>query len=74
MSARSIRVNALLPGWVQSAMWDDLKPQLKEEYLKDTPSRRVASPDEIAHAAIFLASNEFANNCVLNLDGGLSAT
>ncbi|KAG5918017.1 hypothetical protein E4U42_007040 [Claviceps africana] len=73
MAARSIRVNALLPGWVQSSMWDHLKPELKQAYLKATPSNRVAHPDEVADAAIFLATNGFANNCVLNLDGGLSA-
>ncbi|GJN74476.1 3-ketoacyl-(acyl-carrier-protein) reductase [Purpureocillium lilacinum] len=73
MAARSIRVNALLPGWVKSPMWDHLKPDLKEAYLRDTPLNRVADPAEVADAAIFLASNGFANNCVLNLDGGLSA-
>ncbi|KAG6008539.1 hypothetical protein E4U21_004379 [Claviceps maximensis] len=73
MAARSIRVNALLPGWVQSSMWDHLKPELKQAYLKETPSNRVAHPAEIADAAIFLATNGFANNCVLNIDGGLSA-
>ncbi|KHO01855.1 3-ketoacyl-(acyl-carrier-protein) reductase [Metarhizium album ARSEF 1941] len=73
MAAKSIRVNALLPGWVQSSMWDHLKPELKQAYLKDTPLNRVAHPAEVADAAIFLASNGFANNCVLNLDGGLSA-
>lgn len=51
-----------------------LKPELKEAYLQDTPIHRVASPDEVADAAVFLASNGFANNCVLNLDGGLSAS
>jgi 3-oxoacyl-[acyl-carrier protein] reductase len=70
---RKVRVNALLPGWVQSPMWDTLKPKLKEAYLQDTPLHRVAHPDEVADAAMFLAANQFANNCVLNLDGGLSA-
>lgn len=51
----------------------DLKPELKAAYLKDTPLNRVAHPAEVADAAVFLASNGFANNCVLNLDGGLSA-
>ncbi|PHH83842.1 hypothetical protein CDD82_33 [Ophiocordyceps australis] len=74
MAARSIRVNALLPGWVESPMWHHLKPELQQAFLEDTPLRRVASPQEVADAAIFLASNGFANNCVLNLDGGLSAS
>ncbi|KAF7561842.1 hypothetical protein G7046_g2291 [Stylonectria norvegica] len=73
LGPRSIRVNALLPGWVASPMWDHLKPELKEAFLKDTPLNRVGSPEEVAEAAVFLASNAFANNCVLNLDGGLSA-
>ncbi|KAJ3511530.1 hypothetical protein NM208_g15421 [Fusarium decemcellulare] len=84
LGPRSIRVNALLPGWVASPMWDqvnvnvqlavlDLKPELQATFLKDTPLGRVGAPDEVADAAVFLASNAFANNCVLNLDGGLSA-
>ncbi|KAM4059142.1 enoyl-(Acyl carrier protein) reductase [Hirsutella rhossiliensis] len=74
MAAKSVRVNALLPGWVDSQMWTDLKPELKEAYLKATPLGRVGDPSEVAHAALFLAANRFANNCVLNLDGGLSAS
>ncbi|KAK7208845.1 hypothetical protein V2G26_016023 [Clonostachys chloroleuca] len=74
MSARSIRVNALLPGWVDSPMWNKLKPDIKKEYLQATPLKRIASPEEVADAAVFLATNQFANNCVLNLDGGLSAS
>ncbi|KAL7798191.1 3-ketoacyl-reductase [Trichoderma ceciliae] len=73
MASRSIRVNALLPGWVNSSMWTDLKPEIQQAYLKDTPLNRVADPTEVADAALFLASNGFANNCILNLDGGLSA-
>ncbi|KAL6908342.1 3-ketoacyl-reductase [Trichoderma evansii] len=73
MASRSIRVNALLPGWVNSSMWTDLKPEIQQAYLKDTPLNRVADPAEVADAALFLASNGFANNCILNLDGGLSA-
>ncbi len=45
------------------------KPQLIERI----PLRRFGTPDEVADAAAFLAKNKYANNCVLNLDGGLSA-
>ena len=37
------------------------------------PLGRFAKPEEIASAALFLAQNEYAHNCVINLDGGLSA-
>jgi NAD(P)-dependent dehydrogenase (short-subunit alcohol dehydrogenase family) len=35
--------------------------------------RRLGTPDDAADAALFLATNEYANNCILNLDGELSA-
>lgn len=38
------------------------------------PLRRFGSVDEVADAAAFLAKNPYASNCILNIDGGLSAT
>ena len=37
------------------------------------PAQRFGTAEEVADAVWFLVSNEYANNCVLNLDGGLSA-
>jgi NAD(P)-dependent dehydrogenase (short-subunit alcohol dehydrogenase family) len=37
------------------------------------PAQRFGTPEEVADAVMFLAKNEYANNCILNLDGGLSA-
>ena len=37
------------------------------------PLGRLGKPEEIASAALFLAQNQYAHNCVINLDGGLSA-
>lgn len=55
---------------VQSAGFsEDEAARLKESI----PLRRFGDPREVADAAVFLARNEYANNCVLNLDGGLSA-
>lgn len=46
-----------------------------QEELKDRiPLRRFGHVDEVADAAAFLAKNPYASNCILNLDGGLSAT
>jgi 3-oxoacyl-[acyl-carrier protein] reductase len=45
----------------------------KESILETIPNQRFGSPEEVANAAAFLVANEYANNCVLNLDGGLSA-
>jgi len=41
--------------------------------LEKIPLRRFGTVEEIAETALFLAKNEYANNCVINLDGGLSA-
>jgi len=43
------------------------------EALNAIPLKRFGLPSEVADAAAFLAVNTYANNCVLNLDGGLSA-
>lgn len=41
--------------------------------LNAIPLKRFGQPAEVADAAVFLATNKYASNCVLNLDGGLSA-
>ncbi|KAJ0326527.1 hypothetical protein COL5a_006712 [Colletotrichum fioriniae] len=45
----------------------------REPLEKRIPLGRLGRPDEVADAAVFLAQNTYANNCILNLDGGLSA-
>lgn len=54
-----------------------IKPDVSTAFLeraqREVPLGRFATVEEVADAALFLAANEYANNCVLNLDGGLSA-
>ncbi|KAF2632027.1 NAD(P)-binding protein [Macroventuria anomochaeta] len=65
-----VRVNAIVPGYVESDMTKGLNTsQLQDRILL----KRFGKPEEVAHAALFLAENQYAHNCVLNLDGGLSA-
>ncbi|KAL5114702.1 hypothetical protein ACEQ8H_007436 [Pleosporales sp. CAS-2024a] len=69
-ASHKVRVNAIVPGYVMTDMTKDLD----EEHLKRRiPLGRFGRPEEIAKAALFLAETEYAHNCVLNLDGGLSA-
>ncbi|KAJ5842002.1 hypothetical protein N7534_011832 [Penicillium rubens] len=79
-----IRSNAIVPGYIETPMVADLSVRWlisvvdftpgETSRLKDLiPLHRFGDPREIADAAVFLAQNEYANNCVLNLDGGLSA-
>ncbi|KAJ5756708.1 hypothetical protein N7533_006251 [Penicillium manginii] len=69
----AIRSNAIVPGYIETPMIADFTPG-EITRLKDTiPLHRFGDPREVADAAVFLAQNEYANNCVLNIDGGLSA-
>lgn len=48
--------------------------EAREKALSRIPAARFGTVNEVADATLFLISNNYANNCVLNLDGGLSAT
>jgi NAD(P)-dependent dehydrogenase (short-subunit alcohol dehydrogenase family) len=50
-----------------------MDPKARNNAMERIPLKRFGKPDELAEAALFLAKNEYANNCVINLDGGLSA-
>ncbi|EEH34116.2 3-oxoacyl-[acyl-carrier protein] reductase [Paracoccidioides lutzii Pb01] len=69
-----LRANVIVPGYIETRMVaEDLNPQVREKALRAIPLRRFGTVEEVADAAVFLAANQYANNCVLNLDGGLSA-
>jgi NAD(P)-dependent dehydrogenase (short-subunit alcohol dehydrogenase family) len=72
-----IRVNALAPGWVSTEMTADWLATEKgrEAVTRTTPLRRVATVDEIACAALFLASEagSYVTGAVLAVDGGWTA-
>ncbi|OLN86708.1 3-oxoacyl-[acyl-carrier-protein] reductase [Colletotrichum chlorophyti] len=65
-----IRTNAIVPGYIETNM---LASMSREPLEKRIPLGRLGQPEEVADAAVFLAQNTYANNCILNLDGGLSA-
>jgi NAD(P)-dependent dehydrogenase (short-subunit alcohol dehydrogenase family) len=65
-----VRVNAIVPGYIESDMTANLDKAGLERRI---PLGRLGKAEEVAHATLFLAENEYAHNCVLNLDGGLSA-
>lgn len=50
-----------------------MAPERRSEAVDSIPLGRFGKASEVADAALFLATNKYANNCVLNLDGGLSA-
>jgi 3-oxoacyl-[acyl-carrier protein] reductase len=68
---RNIRVNAIAPGWIETGMTSVLGPMLPF-IAAQTPMRRLGQPDDIAWAAVYLASPEagFVTGQVLSPNGG----
>ncbi|HVY21046.1 MAG TPA: SDR family NAD(P)-dependent oxidoreductase [Bauldia sp.] len=73
--APAIRVNAVLPGGVSTNMSPRASDKAEEESLSRIPLERYATPDEIAKAALFLASDmsSYVTGASLVVDGGMSA-
>ena len=74
----NIRVNTLLPGYVETALIGRYiaNPMIAKGLLAQTPLRRFGTPEDIANAALFLASDEasYITGAALNVDGGMGTT
>jgi 3-oxoacyl-[acyl-carrier protein] reductase len=73
VASRNVTVNAVAPGFVPTALTNDLPDDIKEATLKSIPLGRWGKAEEIAHAVAFLASDEagYITGQVLTVDGGL---
>jgi 3-oxoacyl-[acyl-carrier protein] reductase len=73
LGSRQITVNAVAPGFIPTDLTKDLPTELKDASLKMIPLGRWGSPQEIAAAVAFLASDEAAyiTGHVLSVDGGM---
>jgi NAD(P)-dependent dehydrogenase (short-subunit alcohol dehydrogenase family) len=70
----NVRVNALAPGYMHTAMSPVDEPQFHRHWIEDTPQQRAGEPDELGPAVVFLASraSSFMTGSVLTVDGGYS--
>ncbi len=71
---RGVTANAVAPGFIQTAMTDKLPERAIDAYLKAIPLARLGSVEDVAHAALFLASDEagYITGQTLTVDGGLT--
>jgi 3-oxoacyl-[acyl-carrier protein] reductase len=66
-----IRAAAIAPGFVQTDILKDMKPEALERMLAAVPVKRAGLADEIAHGALFILTNDYFTGRVLEIDGGL---
>jgi 3-oxoacyl-[acyl-carrier protein] reductase len=73
VGSRNITCNAIAPGFIETAMTAGFGEDFKQNAVKQIPLGRVGSPEDVASAAAFLASDEasYITGHVLNVNGGL---
>ncbi|SDX96847.1 MULTISPECIES: 3-oxoacyl-[acyl-carrier-protein] reductase [Hymenobacter] len=73
LGSRNIRCNAVAPGFIETEMTDALDAKQVDEWRKAIPLRRGGTPEDVAKATAFLASDDSAyiTGQVLQVDGGM---
>ena len=73
LGSRNVRVNAVAPGFIRTAMTDKLSEPIREAMLKMVPLGRLGEPEDVAKAVAFLASDAaaYVNGQTLAVCGGM---
>ncbi len=74
LASRNVTVNALAPGFIETAMTAELPEAVRAKMLESIPAGRIGQPEDVAAAALFLASPQAAyiTGQVLRVDGGMA--
>lgn len=74
IGSRSIRCNAIVPGYIETEMTESLDDKVKETFLSNIPLKRMGKAAEIAHLTGFLASpsSSYITGQVISICGGLN--
>ena len=73
LGSRNIRCNAIAPGFIETEMTDKLDEKTVEGWREAIPLKRGGSPEDVANACLFLASDlsSYITGQVINVDGGM---
>lgn len=74
IASRSVTVNCVSPGFIESAMTDKLNDKQKDTILGAIPAKRMGTGNEVASAVAFLASNEasYVTGQTIHVNGGMA--
>lgn len=74
LGSRSIRCNAIAPGFIETKMTEKLPENVRNEWVKTIPLRRAGQAGDVANVATFLASDlsSYVTGQVINVCGGMS--
>ena len=74
LGSRSIRCNAIAPGFIETDMTGELDDQMKEQFLANVPLNRMGTADDVADLCVFLGSDmsTYITGQVLSVCGGLN--
>jgi 3-oxoacyl-[acyl-carrier protein] reductase len=72
LASRNIRANVIAPGYIATEMTQEIAEEAKKKWLQGIPLGRPGVPEEVAKAAVFLASDlaSYITGTVLHVDGG----
>lgn len=73
LATKGVTVNAIAPGYVATKMVMAIKPEILQSIIDTVPMKRLAKPEEIGGACVYLASDlaAFMTGATMNINGGL---
>ncbi|MFH1347065.1 MAG: 3-oxoacyl-[acyl-carrier-protein] reductase [Candidatus Margulisiibacteriota bacterium] len=73
VASRGITVNAIAPGFIQTAMTDKIPEEAKKKMMEVIPMAKLGQPEDVANACLFLASSaaDYITGQVINVNGGM---
>ncbi|MEE8638135.1 MAG: 3-oxoacyl-[acyl-carrier-protein] reductase [Candidatus Margulisiibacteriota bacterium] len=73
LAPRGVTVNAIAPGFIQTAMTDKIPEEIRKKMLEQIPLGKLGQPEDVAAAALFLASSaaDYITGQVIRVNGGI---